>query len=57
MVIGYPKRLRYWVVEYLEGRSHRTKFVGVVSAEEFINASIVQGSGTGQLISWLPFQN
>ena len=36
-----------WVLEYLEGRSHRTKFVGVVSAEEFINASIVHGSGTG----------
>ena len=32
-----------WVVEYLEG----TKFGGVVSAEEFINASIVQESGTG----------
>src|SRR6218665_3043346 len=36
-----------WAVEYLEGSSHRTKFVGVISAEEFINASIVQGSGTG----------
>src|SRR6218665_3984284 len=31
----------------LEGRSNRTKFVGVVSAEEFINASIGQRSGTG----------
>src|SRR6218665_455847 len=36
-----------WIVEYLEGRSYRTKFGGVVSAEEFINASFVQGPGTG----------
>jgi len=42
-----PEIVYNWVVEYLEDRSHRTKFNGIVSAEEYINSSIVQGSGLG----------
>ena len=53
-----PDMVYNWVVEYLKGRSHRTKFGGVVLAEEFINASILQGSWTGPWsISWSRFQS
>ncbi|MFZ2537584.1 MAG: reverse transcriptase family protein [Oscillospiraceae bacterium] len=36
-----------WLVRFLEGRDHCTKYDGEISSSKFINASIVQGSGLG----------
>ena len=40
-------RICNWMVSYFEDRKHSTKFLGNVSDEETINASVVQGSSLG----------
>ena len=38
-----------WLVSYLDGREHCTKFNGLVSNRQPINSSVVQGSGIGPM--------
>ena len=42
-----PDKIHNWVVNYLDGRSHCTKFAGTLSTLLEINASFFQGSGFG----------
>ena len=42
-----PDALFNWILRFLEGRSHKTKFGGLLSRLREITASIVQGSGIG----------
>ena len=42
-----PAKIHNWLVDYLTGRQHCTKFQGSISVMVVINASFVQGSGIG----------
>ena len=42
-----PDNLYNWLVDYLLGRQHATKFAGKLSEVASIWASVVQGSGVG----------
>ena len=42
-----PAKIQNWLVDYLTGRQHCTKFQGSISVMVVINASFVQGSGIG----------
>jgi len=42
-----PDGIYNWVVNFLKGRGHMTKYSGRTSAILYINESIVQGSGLG----------
>ena len=45
--MNIPDNIYNWIVEYFDERSHITKFEGVVSPSNGINASVVQGSALG----------
>jgi len=45
--LAVPDNIYNWLVEYLMGRQHATRFAGQISAVAAINASFVQGSGVG----------
>lgn len=45
--LDIPDNIYNWLVNFLEGRIHVTKFWGKMSNVAAINASIVQGSGVG----------
>ena len=42
-----PDLVFNWIVEYLNGRVHCTKFNNIISSLTSINSSIIQGSGLG----------
>jgi hypothetical protein len=44
-----PDNIYNWLVSYLSGRDHCTKYNGVISSAASINASVVQGSALGPL--------
>ena len=44
-----PDNIFNWLVSYLSGRDHCTKYNGVISSAASINASVVQGSALGPL--------
>jgi len=45
-----PDFIYNWIIQYLQGRSHRTKLQKVVSGDAVINSSVVQGSVLGPII-------
>jgi hypothetical protein len=45
--LNMPDNVHNWMVHFLNGHSHCTKYNGVTSAVETVNASIVQGSAIG----------
>jgi Reverse transcriptase (RNA-dependent DNA polymerase) len=42
-----PDYVYNWMISYLQGRGHRTRYGSEVSNEDMINASVVQGSALG----------
>ena len=49
-VFPLPDEIYNWTVDFLDGRSHCTKYNGKVSAFAEINSSFVQGSGFGPIL-------
>jgi Reverse transcriptase (RNA-dependent DNA polymerase) len=45
--LDLPDNIYNWLVEFLQGRSHSTRYGGHLSNEATINSSVVQGSGVG----------
>ena len=46
-MLEIPDTIYNWIIEFLSGRKHCTKFQGVVSSELPITASVIQGSALG----------
>ena len=45
--LDLPDNIFNWLVAFLQDRSHATRFKGQLSAEAFINASVMPGSSVG----------
>ena len=45
--LSLPDNVFHWLADYLSERKHLTKFNGITSTIQSINASIIQGSGLG----------
>jgi len=48
--INFPDQLYNWIIDFLSGRDHSTKFQSITSSSAHFNAGVVQGSAIGPAV-------